>query len=351
MLADRLDQIGVSKMRLIRARELIQLLSIFTFFQMSVNNQENPGPEPLPDLNGDAANTLGWLWPGHVYLFAVLFVVLTIVTISAMILKRNSIQNKHFVKTVMLCAVVLLSVSRSVILLVDPYLSSGKTSKWWIFGCVLITGLGTASLTTSLSILLYITTMSVRITSKYRQFDLACVVSSMTIANFVFFITSDVVSVKWKDEGRVMLAVCQITFAVWGILVSIGFGTLTYKLRKNARATFEQARFNVTIRSEEEKLRKLSIFLGIVAITSAMFFALRISEAISGQTSDKYADAWPWWTVQTFLRTLEIVNAVVLLLVFQRVKRGVRRRTNNGSESEAHTIWKNMSVKSTTETI
>ena len=317
---------------------------------MSVNDQGNPGPEPLPDLN-KAENTLDWLWPAHVYLFAVLFVVLTIVTILAMILKRNSIQKKHFVKTVMLCAVLILSVSRSVILLVDPYLSSGRTAKWWVFGCVLITGLGTASLTASLSILLYITTMSVRITSKYRQFDLACVVSSMTIANFVFFITSDVVSVEWKDEGKIMLAVCQITFAVWGLLLSIGFGTLTYKLRKNARATFEQARFNVTIRNEEEKLRKLSVLLGTVAITSAMFFALRISEAISGQTSDKYADAWPWWTIQTFLRTLEIINAVVLLLVFQRVKEDVRRRTNTGSESEAQTIWNNTSVKSTTDSV
>ena len=338
-------------MRLIRAPELIQLASIFTFFQMSVNNEGNPGPEPLPNLNGEAANTLGWLWPAHVYLFAVLFVVLTIATILAMILKRNSIQHKHFVKTVMLCAVLILSVSRSVILLVDPYLSSGKTSKWWIFGCVLITGLGTASLTASLSILLYITTMSVRIKSKYRQFDLACAVSSMTIANFMFLITSDVVSVEWKDEGKIMLTVCQITFAVWGILLSIGFATLTYKLRKNARATFEQARFNAMIRNEEEKLRKLSILLGIVAITSAMFFALRISEAISGQTNDKYADAWPWWTVQTCLRTLEIINAVVLLLVFQRVKENVRRRTNTGSESEAHTMWKNTSVKSTTDTV
>ena len=334
-------------MRLIPALDLIQLVSIFTFFQMSVNSQGNPGPEPLPDLNGEAANTLGWLWPAHVYLFAVLFAVLTIVTILAMILKRNSIQKKHFVKTIMLCAVLMLSVSRSLILIVDPYLSSGKTSKWWIFGCVLMTGLGTASLTASLSILLYITTMSVRITSKYRQFNLACVVSSMTIANFVFFVTSDLVTVEWKDEGKIMLAVCQITFAVWGILVSIGFGTLTYKLRKNARATFEQARFNVMIRSEKEKLRKLSILLGTVAITSAMFFALRISEAISGQTIDKYTDAWRWWTIKTFLRTLEIINAVVLLLVFQRVKVGVRRRTNTGSGSETRTTWKNTSVKST----
>jgi hypothetical protein len=321
---------------------------MFFLFQMAVDGQGNP--EPIPNWNGGATNTLGWLWPAHVYLFAVLFVLLTVVTFLALILKQKRNQNRYVVKAIMLSAVIVLAASRSVMLLVDPYLSTGKTSSWWIFGCILVTGIGTTSLTASLSILLYITTMSVWRTSTHRKLNLGAVVWSITIANFVFFITSDVVSMLWEDEGKIMLVVCQITFAVWGILVSIGFTTLTFQLRKNARATFEQARFNVTIRNEEERLKKLCALLGILAATSAIFFVLRIAEAISGLTSEKFSDAWSWWSIQTILRILEITNAIVLLLVFHRVKQEeVQMRTNIVSEGQS--TWKNTSVKSTTDSI
>lgn len=308
-------------------------------------------PEPQPNFDGTAQDTLGWLWPGHVYLFAVLFMILGFATILALVLKSSSNHNKYFIKTIMLCAVIVLSVCRFVLLFVDPYLSQGSTSMWWIFGSVLITSLGTTSLTASLAILLYITTISTRITSIHRQANLGRVVCSITIANFVFFITSDAITIVSKDNGKIMLTVCQLAFACWGILVSTGFGFLTCKLRRNARATFEQARLNIGMKNEETKLIKLGVLLGILSVTAAMFFVLRICEAITGLTSEKYSNTWPWWAMQTVLRTLEITNAIVLLLIFRRECAGkpqrIHRPQNTGTESEKHSIT-NTSVKSTT---
>ena len=321
-----------------------------------MGDEDQAIPEPKPDWDNNAQDTFGWLWPAHVYLFSVLFITLAMVTILALVLNFKYNRKKHFVKNIMLCAVIVLSVSRSVILLVDPYLSSGRTSIWWTFGCVLVTGLGTTSLTASLAILLYITTISTRITTKSRQQHLGRVVCGITIANVAFFITSDVITMFWKDQGAIMLTVCQITFSCWGILVSTGFGTLTCKLRRNARATFEQAKINIRMRNEGTKLRKLGVLLGTLSATSALFFVIRISEAISGWTSKKYSDSWPWWAIQTSLRTLEVINAIVLLLVFQR-ERGevqeaaIRPQHTAVTESEKHTLWKTTSVKSTTDSV
>lgn len=295
--------------------------------RMSENGQASAEPNPVWD--GTTQDTLDWLWPGHVYLFATLFIILCLVTLVAH--KRNSQRSKYYVKTIMLSAINVLSISRAVMLLVDPYLSSGSTSLLWIFFCVLITGFGTASMTASLAILLYVTVMSTRITSKYRQLNLGYVVCGITIANFVFFVTSDVVTLSLKEQGRIMLTVCQITFACWGMLVSTGFAIVAYKLRKNARATFEQAKFDIRMRIERAKLRKLGILLETLSITSVMLFMLRIGEVISTLSSEKYLEAWPWWTMNTVLRSLEIMNAIVLLLVFRREsQRGEAKKNTVG---------------------
>ena len=303
-------------------------------------------PEPNADWDGTAQHTLGWLWPAHYYLFAVLFIILCLVTIIGLVLNPRSRQKKHFVKTIMLGSIVVLSICRSMMLLVDPYLSNRNTSMWWTFGYVLVMGLGTSSLTTSLAILLYITAISTRMKSKPRLVVMGHYVCGVTIANFVFFITSDVVSILWKNEGQIMLIVCQVTFACWGILVSAGFATIAHKLRNNARATFEQAKCNINMKNERDRLRTLEVLLVILSVIAASFFALRIYESISGLKTDKYLDTWPWWAMQTAMRSLEIINAVVLLLIFRKQsskRRDSGRRTNSGIAT-----WKNSS-KSITE--
>ena len=308
-------------------------------------------PEPNPNWDGTAQEELGWFFPAHVYLFAVLFIILGLSTIFALFFKRNSKDSKHFVKVIMLCAIVLLSISRTVMLFVDPYLSRGNFTIWWTFGCVLVTGLGSTSLTASLAILLYVIAISTRITARSSQRKLGHVVIVVTIVNFVFFIISDVVTVLRENEGKIMLIVCQTTFACWGIIVSGGFATLTYKLRKNASATFQQAKFDRGMKAEKTKLIRLSLLIGVLSGTSAIFFALKISEAISGMTSDEYSDSWPWWAMQTVLRTLEITNAVVLLLVFKRGS-GKTRETGglNGIAPELNkSTWTSFSVKTTTD--
>lgn len=250
----------------------------------------------------------------------------------------------------MLGAVIVLSICRSVMLLVDPYLSNGDTSVWWTFGYILVMGLGTSSLTASLAILLYIMAISTRMKSKPRLVAMGRYVCGVTIANFVFFITSDVVTVSWENEGRIMLIICQVAFACWGILISAGFAVLAYKLRKNARATFEQAKCNINMKNERDRLRMLDVLLAILSLIAASFFALRIYESISGLENDKYSDTWPWWAMQTAMRFLEVINAIVLLLIFRKESskiRGNGRQTNSAVDSRIAT-WKN-STKSLTD--
>ncbi|XP_028417687.1 uncharacterized protein LOC114542139 [Dendronephthya gigantea] len=296
---------------------------------------EDAPPEPNPNWDGTAQDELGWLFPAHVYLFAVSFIILGMITILALVFKRNSRESKHFVKIIMLSAIILLSISRAVLLFVILYMSGGNSTIWWIFACVLIEGLGSTSLTASLAILLYITSILTRITGKCRQRQLGLVAFVVTVVNFVFFITSDFVTLVSGDKGKIMLTVCQTTFACWGLIVSGGFATLTYKLRKNANATFEQAKFDRGMKVEGKKLKRLSLLIGALSATSAVFFVLKIYEAVSGiTTSEKYSDTWSWWVLKTVLRTLEIINAVVLLLVFKRSSGKIREGgKSNGTVS------------------
>ena len=297
-----------------------------------MGSNDDVKPEPQPDWDGGAKDTLGWLWPTHCYLFAALFIIVAVSTITALVVTRRSQRNTSIVKTTMLCAIITMSVCRALtLLLVDPYLSGGRTSSiWWKFCYILLTGIGTASLTAALAILLYVTTVSTRIISTCRQDHLGRVVCGISIGNFFFFTTSDVITTLFKQVrvGKIMLAICQTTFALWGIVVALGFAFLTYKLRRNAHATFEQARSNTNMKKEGDKLRKLCVLLAILSATSAVFFVLRIYEALSS-FPNTFSDTWSWWGLRTVMRALEITNAIVLLFVF-------KRNVNKTPENDRH---------------
>lgn len=272
-------------------------------------------PEPNPDWENISV-TLGWFWPCHVYFFAVLFLLLALAS-SVALFQTRSLHEKRLMSTTMIAAVFFLACCRSMFLFVDPYLSSKSTSLLWIVFCLLMAGLSTTCLTASLAILLYITSVSANITHVGHQVHFKRIVFGVTICNFVYVVTSDLV-VVFVPGADIMLTICQMTFATWGLFISVGFAVLTWRIRTNAQASCEQASFNLQMRDEYEKLRRLSFFLGVLSVGGGSFFALKVNEAFSGIKAKEFSDSWSWLGLQSVLRSLEIINAVVLLLVFKR---------------------------------
>lgn len=279
-------------------------------------------PEPIPNWS-KVPDTLGFFWPFHVYLFASLFILLALVSSVALFLTlRATRRESRSLSTIMLTAVFVLALTRSLILLTNPYLSKQiYTSETWIVFWVLVNGVGGACLTASMATLLYVTAVATNVT-RHAQVRLGRVTVATTICNFAFLVTSDLV-VAFAHEALVMLTVCQTTFAVWGIIVSIGFAILVYKMRKNARAGCALASFSPELRGETERLRRLGLFLGVLSVSGGLFFALRVYEALPIEDEEFSVDIWLWWGLQTSLRSLEIVNAVVLLLVFKNWTKGL----------------------------
>ena len=280
-------------------------------------------PEPIPNWS-KVPDTLGFFWPFHVYLFASLFILLALVSWAALFLTScRTRRESRYLSTIMLTAVFVLALTRSLILLTDPYLSKQiSTSETWTVFWVLVNGVGGACLTASMATLLYVTAVATNVT-RHAQVRLGRITVATTICNFAFLVTSDLV-VAFAREAQVMLTVCQTTFAVWGIVVSIGFAILVRKMRENAQAGGALASFSPELRGgETERLRRLGLFLGALSVSGGLFFALRIYEALHGIKYEEFSDIWLWWGLKTSQRSLEMVNAVVLLLVFKNWTKGL----------------------------
>lgn len=280
-------------------------------------------PEPQPNWS-KAPDTLGFYWPLYLYFFASLFVLLALVSAVALFFTvRLTRRDSRFLSTIMLTAVFILALTRSVLLLAYPYLPKPiSTSRYWSVFWLLMTGVGGTCLTASMATLLYVMAVATNV-ARYAQVRLGRITVAITTCNFAFLVTSDLV-VAFAPETHAMLTVCQTTFAVWGIIVSIGFAILICNMRQNAQASFMQASYNQGFQGEAKKLCRLGLFLGALSVSGGLFFALKIYEAVEASTKvGEFADTWPWWCLQTSQRSLEIVNAVVLLLVFKKWTKGL----------------------------
>lgn len=293
--------------------------------------------EPSPNWVS-TLQALKWLWYAHVYGFGVSFLVLalcSVVSITALFRSGRSRNKTHFIVISLL--LFHLGALRGVVLFWNPYLSSGNDSKSGVLACVVSWGIAKACLTAAFSIMLLIFLETTRIALAPPRFQNLPFLVAVAFVNIGYLTLSDTV-VIFYPAAKVLILICQVTFAVWGLLVCLGYLLACKRMQDNLISSKNFR--NQFFAAETKRLSRLrSLILAASAFGAGNFaLSIYISASKQGVLSEMgEVDSWSWYGTQTSLRLLELLMSLFLILVGHNNKRSNQRST------QSHEIQPHMS--------
>ena len=292
--------------------------------QFSSTNQSATGDsslrnwaEPSPNWV-EAIKEWKWLWTAHIYGFGTIFVLIASYAIFCFIASRKTVLTRHRVhRVVMNIALFFTGFLRALILFWDPYASSSDTTDLQLLFCIISWGISTACITSSLSIMLLIFLETTKTSlGPARLKNLPCLLS-ITLANIFYLLMSDIV-VWFHPKAKVMIFTCHVTFAVWGLAVSVGYSFAGIRMWRNLKSSLGGTFFNRALDRDSRRLKRLFVLMCWASIFGIVKFSLSLYTAIGeyGVFADiGYVKSWPWFAVQCSLRMLEVLICGFIFLI------------------------------------
>ena len=282
--------------------------------------------EPSPNWL-EASKEWNWLWKVHVYGFGAIFVLIAFFAVIYHAVSRKTTFRRDGVHlAVMNTALFITGFLRALILFWDPYAPSNDTTDLIeiILACIISWGISTACITSSFSIMLLIFLETTKISlGPVRLKNLPCLVS-ITLANIFYLMLSDLV-VWFHSEVKVMIFICHITFAALGLAVSIG----GIRMWRNLKSSLGEIFFNLALDRDTRRLESLFVLMCAASWFGVIKLSLSLYTAIGEYgvfTDIGYVKSWPWFVVQSSLRTLEsLMCAFIFFIGFNN------RKTNNNT--------------------
>lgn len=298
-------------------------------------------PEPAPNWP-EAKQTWAWGWSFHVYFFTALYCLVIVRGLFVLFTQGKAFLRSKNHRLVMNSLLLSFGILRLVFFIWDPYGSNPAHTKAELVASIITFGIGTACLTSSFSFLLLIVLESTRISIAPSKLQSRSFLTGICAVNVLYIMTSDLIVAHFQN-AKVMILICQIAFALWGILVAFGYALAALRLWRNLKASRQASRFDRDLATEGKKCVRLIKLLCLASICGAVLFSTVVYSAV-GETS-VYSDSevvniWPWLAIQSLLRACEIF--MCLLLFITALRTNTSSRTNN-NDNKVDT----MDIKST----
>ena len=272
----------------------------------SESKQAAAQPEPVPEWKA-AIDEWGWAWYLHVYLFAVLYTYVAIFALVVTVLKLFSgvKKAKSGLRLSLHISLFLFSVTRALVLSIDPYGSQGimgviVTYVLWSVGFpIIITSYGLVLL------VLFDTTKLSLAPPKYQNSFVALGIMGV---NFMVVSVTDVIVLLYAGS-TVLIIICQTYLSLAGLAFTAGFIWVAYKIWTRVAATIRK----------DNKLKRLLALIILAVVISISLVGVQIYAAVAVFGIDSEAtlsNPWPWYAMQTCLRILELGMCVVIFRLF-----------------------------------
>lgn len=276
--------------------------------------EQNAWPEPAPDWP-EAKKQWQWVWPLHVYGFASMNFLVFLYALYILVRRRKSRRKFHaFFMNLML---VLFGLSRCVVLSWDPYASKEHDRKTELVASVIAFGLGTAFITSAISLLLLLLIDTTRISLVPSRVQNLNYILSVTFFNVVYVLVTDI-TVAFVPEAKVMILICQVGFSLWGIFVSAGFAVVAYRLWRNLKSSREATVYHQEMARETKRIKRLVGMSYFASFWSFANFTIIIYVAFSPNgvySQTRHVDIWQWFGLQTISRTTELVMCTTIFVI------------------------------------
>ena len=147
--------------------------------------------------------------------------------------------------------------------------------------------------------------------------------------NVLYVIFSDLI-VAHFHEAKVMILICQLTFALWGVLLALGYTLAAARLWRNLKASRQTAQYNQGLAAESKRIKRLVCLLCLGSVCGVVMFSTIVYTALSDTgvyNESGIVRNGPWMAVQTLLRTCEVLMCFVIFLT--ALKTATANPTNN----------------------
>ncbi|XP_071507245.1 uncharacterized protein [Diadema antillarum] len=290
---------------------------------------DSPFAEPVPRWD-IALPKFGWAWPFHIYLMGVLFAILAIYSLLSIIRlrQRRLLSYGYFIALNLL--MLLMGTIRAVYLLVDAYNYKGK---WHNVLAYLLLGTGFPCLTSAFSILFMALLQSTKTQVVPPTIQKPKYLAIVIVIHFIFAFIADVV-VGLYVTASVLLLICQCTFVIWGLFLTISYLVIFRRLyRSTVRKYREIKRLSIRTGSvmmpgqrgrpiitvprnnwgSAIKVTMVTALLGLAVALLQLYGMLVVYGPVGGQK--QIPDPWPWWSYQFVFRLLEFLMCALMSFV------------------------------------
>ena len=304
-------------------------------------------PEPIPSWNG-SDGSLVWKYalPVHSYIFGIIFFAVAVYGVYN--LARLCQRQLGSYKNYFICITLLVSLfglTRSIVLLADPYLI-GKPFHLAPASGLLLFSLGFPCLTSGFFLINW---SLVEVTK--MQFIPPCinkrkVLALVLLLHFTVVISLDM-TFAFNPRSYIYLFICRLFFVLWGIMLFGGFMIASIRIqrqvKKNIRGLSRNNDAPVHISSPNNNRSHVVTTIGITSDVSARrlqqtrtkkVMKIVCSAAATGLLiccSQIYSlwefyvfhhdnvmpNPWPWWIYQTCFRLVELFMAGQMFLIIR----------------------------------
>lgn len=281
---------------------------------------EKVWPEPFPDWP-KAIRDWGWMWPAHIFGFGILFALLTLHALYCLyrFYKTAVVRQRIHLLTVNL-ELFIAGLGRSLGLFRDPYFSSRSSFATQNLIILISSGVATACITSAFSIMLLIFLQTTKTKLGSPTLRNLTFLTIMTLSNIIYMVMTNLI-VWFYPQTKVMIFTCHITFALWGAAISVGYFVAGSRMWRNLKPTLQTPsahRHDQCFLRDARRLKRLFFLMGAASVFGIAKFALSlyVSAGEFGVFSDeRYAKHWPWFSIQTTLRILELLLSALVLRI------------------------------------
>lgn len=272
-------------------------------------------PEPAPNWM-EAKRIWKWSWDLYVFGFSSLYILVGFLAVFSLIRQRTAYQRKKKLHALFLnVLLIVFSSTRSAILFWNPY-GFEDLSITLLVVAVILSGMATSCLTAAFSVLLLIVLDTTKISLAPPRFQKISVLVAIWLSNAVYLLISNLV-VAHYNSAKVMIFVCQLVYALWGVVVAVGYAIAALRIRKNLRSSREFSRNHNNLLKETAKMQRLVTLLLVASVEGFVTFTVFIYSA-SGDTGvfndGGHVEIWPWFTLKTIISLLELLMCAIIFL-------------------------------------
>lgn len=282
----------------------------FIRLRRGISTRTSAEPEEIPETNPEprpvwsaAIRTWGKTWDLHIYLFSVVYILIAVTSAVGLV---DDVLAGHRIKGLKLAlylSLLFFCFSRAIILLVDPYSSSGTLDP---FSAYIAWSMGFPCVLTALGLLLLVfidaTDMTNVTPPRFQKLSTAL---GVMVINAIVVVVTDIIFLLIQ-KLFVLIIICHLYFVFFGVILTIGFFRVGFQLSSNSAASLYG----------DTGLQRLRFLVFITAVLNLLFIGTQVYSAVLNfSLHSDVPGAWPWYAVQTTLRALEVSMCVVMLFI------------------------------------